>query len=44
MTQQLTQECLLGTDVLSQYGCVVGLLRYVIIADLWKECTPGGQE
>ena len=25
VAQQLTQECLLGTDFLSQYGCVVDL-------------------
>ena len=32
MAQQLTQECLLGTDFLSQYGCCVDLRRHVIIA------------
>ena len=32
VAQQLTQECLLGTDFLSQYGCVVDLRRHVIIA------------
>ena len=32
MAQQLTQECILGTDFLSQYGCVVDLRRRVIIA------------
>ena len=32
VAQQLTQEYLLGTDFLSQYGCVVDLRRHVIIA------------
>ena len=32
VAQHLTQECLLGTDFLSQYGCVVDLWRHVIIA------------
>ena len=32
VAQQLTKECLLGTDFLSQYGCVVDLQGHVIIA------------
>ena len=32
VAQHLTQECLLGTDFLSQYGCVVDLQQHVIIA------------
>ena len=29
VAQQLTQECLLGTDFLSQYGCVVDVQRHL---------------
>ena len=32
IAQQLTLECLLGSDLLSQYGCVVDLRQHVIIA------------
>ena len=32
VAQKLTQECLLGTDFLSQYGCEVDLWWHVIIA------------
>ena len=45
VAQQLTQECLLGTDFLSQYGCVVDLSPVVASHhSRWKGCFHGRQE
>ena len=39
VAQQLTQECLLGSDFLSKYGCVAACHH-----SRGKGCSHGGQE
>ena len=44
VAQHLTQECLLGTDFLSQYAWVCSSSAAACHHSRWEGCTHGGQE